>query len=67
VLAAVGTVVDLSAEAFPHMTYRAGTVAGVPARIDDGNISQHGVLLTCVPSRSGADRAKVECDVSATA
>ena len=34
VLAAVGTVVDLSAEAFPHMTYRAGTVAGVPARIE---------------------------------
>jgi sarcosine oxidase subunit alpha len=33
VLEAVGTDVDLSAEAFPFMTFRDGTVAGIPARI----------------------------------
>lgn len=33
VLEAVGTDIDLSAEAFPHMTCRAGKVGGVPARI----------------------------------
>ncbi len=33
VLAATGTDVDLSAEAFPFMTWREGTVAGVPARL----------------------------------
>ena len=33
VLAEVGTDIDLSPEAFPHMTYRAGRVAGVPARV----------------------------------
>lgn len=33
VLEKVGTDVDLSAEAFPHMSYRAGTVGGVAARI----------------------------------
>lgn len=29
----VGTDIDLSADAFKHMTYREGTVAGVPARV----------------------------------
>jgi sarcosine oxidase subunit alpha len=33
VLAAAGTDVDLGAEAFPFMTFREGTVAGVPARV----------------------------------
>jgi sarcosine oxidase subunit alpha len=33
VFAEVGTDIDLSAEAFPHMTYRAGTVGGVAARV----------------------------------
>jgi sarcosine oxidase, subunit alpha len=33
VLAAAGTDVDLSNDAFPHMTFREGTVAGVPARL----------------------------------
>jgi sarcosine oxidase subunit alpha len=33
VLAAVGTDVDLSVEAFPHMSYREGRVGGVPSRI----------------------------------
>jgi sarcosine oxidase, subunit alpha len=33
VLDATGTDVDLSAEAFPFMTFRDGTVAGIPARI----------------------------------
>ncbi|MGH2672616.1 MAG: glycine cleavage T C-terminal barrel domain-containing protein [Actinomycetota bacterium] len=33
VLAAAGTDVDLAKEAFPHMTFRDGTVAGVPARL----------------------------------
>lgn len=33
VLAAIGTDIDLSAEAFPHMSYRAGRVGGVPARV----------------------------------
>jgi len=32
-LRAVGTDVDLSREAFPHMTFRDGVVAGVPARL----------------------------------
>jgi sarcosine oxidase subunit alpha len=32
-VAAVGTDVDLSREAFPHMAFRDGTVAGVPARL----------------------------------
>jgi sarcosine oxidase subunit alpha len=33
VLAAAGTDVDLSKETFPHMTFRDGTVAGMPARL----------------------------------
>jgi sarcosine oxidase, subunit alpha len=33
VLGSLGTTIDLSADAFPHMTYRSGSVAGVPARI----------------------------------
>jgi sarcosine oxidase subunit alpha len=33
VVAAMGSVVDLSNDAFPFMTFRDGTVAGVPARI----------------------------------
>jgi len=33
VLVAAGTDIDLSVEAFPFMTWREGTVAGVPARI----------------------------------
>lgn len=33
VLADIGTDIDLSAEAFPHMRYRAGTLGGVPARV----------------------------------
>jgi sarcosine oxidase, subunit alpha len=33
VLAAIGTDVDLSREAFPFMTFRDGTLAGVPARL----------------------------------
>jgi sarcosine oxidase subunit alpha len=33
VVSALGTDVDLSREAFPHMTFRDGIVAGVPARL----------------------------------
>ena len=33
VLARAGTDIDLSAGAFPHMSWRAGQVAGVPARV----------------------------------
>jgi sarcosine oxidase subunit alpha len=33
VLAALGTDIDLSPDAFPHMTYRSGLVANTPARI----------------------------------
>jgi sarcosine oxidase subunit alpha len=33
VLGAVGTDLDLSADAFPFMTFRDGTVAGIPARV----------------------------------
>ncbi len=33
VVAAVGTDVDLAREAFPHMTFRDGRIAGVPGRI----------------------------------
>jgi sarcosine oxidase, subunit alpha len=33
VLRAIGTDIDLSPEAFPHLSWRAGQVAGVPARV----------------------------------
>ncbi len=33
ILAALGTDIDLSREAFPFMSYREGTVAGLPARV----------------------------------
>ena len=33
ILAALGTDIDLSADAFPHMSVREGQVAGVPARV----------------------------------
>ncbi len=33
VLAAIGTDIDLTSAAFPHMSYRAGNIAGVPARV----------------------------------
>jgi sarcosine oxidase subunit alpha len=33
VLARIGTDIDLSPEAFPHMSCREGRVAGVPARV----------------------------------
>jgi sarcosine oxidase subunit alpha len=42
VVARLGTDVDLSAEAFPWMTWRDGTVAGVPSRLC--RVSFHGEL-----------------------
>jgi sarcosine oxidase, subunit alpha len=42
VVAALGTDIDLSAEAFPWMTWREGSVAGVPARVC--RVSFHGEL-----------------------
>jgi sarcosine oxidase, subunit alpha len=33
VISAVGTDIDLAKDAFPHMTFRDGVVAGVPARL----------------------------------
>jgi sarcosine oxidase subunit alpha len=42
VVARIGTDVDLAAEAFPWMTWRRGTVAGVPCRIC--RVSFHGEL-----------------------
>jgi sarcosine oxidase subunit alpha len=42
VVAELGTDVDLSAEAFPWMTWRDGTVAGVPSRLC--RVSFHGEL-----------------------
>src|SRR3546814_13995629 len=53
VLEAVGTDIDLSREAFPHMTYREGLVGGVPARIQ--RVSFSGEL------RSAERRVGKEC------
>ena len=54
VLATVGTDIDLSAEAFPHMHYREGTVAGAPARIQRVSFTGELSYEVAVPWRYGA-------------
>jgi sarcosine oxidase subunit alpha len=54
VLATIGTDIDLSAEAFPHMTYREGLVGGVPARIERVSFSGELSYEVAVPTRYGA-------------
>lgn len=53
VLAAAGTDVDLAKEAFPHMTFRDGTVAGVPARLARVSFSGELAFEVHVSSRHG--------------
>jgi len=54
VLAAVGTDIDLSANAFPHMAYREGLVGGVPARIERVSFTGELSYEVAVPWRYGA-------------
>jgi sarcosine oxidase subunit alpha len=54
VLAAVGTDIDLSADAFPHMTYREGLVGGVPSRIERVSFTGELSYEVAVPWRYGA-------------
>ncbi|KRB85564.1 hypothetical protein ASE00_01850 [Sphingomonas sp. Root710] len=53
VLAAVGTDIDLSREAFPHMAYREGLVGGVPARIQRVSFSGELSYEVAVPWQYG--------------
>jgi sarcosine oxidase subunit alpha len=55
VLAAAGTDVDLAKEAFPHMTFRDGTVAGVPARLARVSFSGELGFEVHVSSRHGRE------------
>jgi sarcosine oxidase subunit alpha len=55
VLAAVGTDIDLSAEAFPHMALREGPVAGVRARIQRVSFTGELSYEIAVPWGFGAD------------
>lgn len=54
VLAAVGTDIDLTPEAFPHMTYRAGKIGGVSARIQRVSFSGELSYEIAVPWGYGA-------------
>lgn len=54
VLAEVGTDIDLSAEAFPHMHYRTGAVGGVAARIQRVSFTGELSYEVSVPWRYGA-------------
>lgn len=54
ILAAIGTDIDLSPEAFPHMHYRAGTIGGVPTRIQRVSFTGELSYEVAVPTRYGA-------------
>lgn len=54
VLNAVGTDIDLSSAAFPHMTYREGRVAGVEARVERVSFSGELSYEVAVPWSYGA-------------
>jgi sarcosine oxidase subunit alpha len=54
VLLAVGTDIDLSAEAFPHMAYREGLVGGVRSRIERVSFTGELSYEVAVPWRYGA-------------
>lgn len=53
VLTALGTDIDLSREAFPHMAYREGSVAGVRSRIQRVSFSGELSYEVAVPWRYG--------------
>jgi sarcosine oxidase subunit alpha len=53
VLAGVGTDIDLSREAFPHMTCREGSVGGVPARVERVSFSGELSYEVAVPWQYG--------------
>ena len=53
VLQAVGTDIDLSREAFPHMCYREGLVGGVAARVERVSFSGELSYEVAVPWRYG--------------
>lgn len=55
VVAAAGTDVDLTPDAFPFMTFRDGTVAGVPARLARVSFSGELAFELHVDARRGAD------------
>jgi len=63
VLAAVGGYIDLGAEAFPHMAYREGQIAGYPARVLRASFTGETSFEVSVPS----DRAEVLWDQLMTA
>jgi sarcosine oxidase subunit alpha len=54
VLMAVGTDIDLSSKAFPHMTYREGHVGGVKARVERVSFSGELSYEVAVPWSYGA-------------
>jgi sarcosine oxidase subunit alpha len=54
VLAGIGTGIDLSPEAFPHMAYREAMVGGVPARIERVSFSGELSYEVAVPWGYGA-------------
>jgi sarcosine oxidase subunit alpha len=54
VLAAIGTDIDLSPEAFPHMTYREGRIGGVETRIERVSFSGELSYEVAVPWGYGA-------------
>lgn len=54
VLAAIGTDIDLSPEAFPHMTYREGHLCGVKTRIERVSFSGELSYEVAVPWSYGA-------------
>ena len=54
VIAALGTDIELSREAFPHMAYREGRIGGVPARVQRVSFSGELSYEVAVPWRYGA-------------
>src|SRR3546814_19279577 len=54
VLAAVGTDIDLSPSAFPHMTYREGRIAGVEALVERVSFSGELSYVVAGPRSYGA-------------
>jgi sarcosine oxidase subunit alpha len=55
VLSALGTDLDLSAEAFPFMTFRDGEVAGIPARVARVSFTGELSFEVMVDARRGLD------------
>ncbi|MCC7273011.1 MAG: (2Fe-2S)-binding protein [Alphaproteobacteria bacterium] len=53
-IAAAGTDIDLASAAFPHMTFREGTVAGIPARVSRVSFTGELSYEIAVPARRTA-------------